>query len=138
MNTKGKYPLIKREILIYSINWRKISPELHKNFNSVFLGIKVPNKRLKELILNGMLPKTTEEDAIFCYYQTLSLVQKKFYDLPTNPETIQELHFQLIHYITSDSAMWREKEFIVPGVPEYGMHSSSYRPLSRKLIPKSV
>ncbi|MED3357830.1 Fic family protein, partial [Bacillus thuringiensis] len=27
-----------------------------KNFNSVFLGIKVPNKRLKELILNGMLP----------------------------------------------------------------------------------
>ncbi|MDY0855089.1 Fic family protein [Bacillus thuringiensis] len=109
-----------------------------KNFNSVFLGIKVPNKRLKELILNGMLPKTTEEDAIFCYYQTLSLVQKKFYDLPTNPETIQELHFQLIHYITSDSAMWREKEFIVPVVPEYGMHSSSYRPLSRKLIPKSV
>ncbi|MED3357829.1 Fic family protein, partial [Bacillus thuringiensis] len=27
-----------------------------KNFNSVFQDIKVPNKRLKELILNGMLP----------------------------------------------------------------------------------
>ncbi|HHP1053799.1 MULTISPECIES: Fic family protein [Bacillus cereus group] len=109
-----------------------------KNFNTVFMDIKVPYKRLKELILNDMLPKTTEEDAVFCYYQTLSLVHKKFYDLPINPETILELHFQLIHYITSDSAKWRKKQFIMPVVPEYGMHSSSYRPLSRKLIPKSV
>jgi len=109
-----------------------------KNFNTVFMDIKIPNKRLKELILNDILPKTTEEDAVFCYYQALSLVQKKFYDLPINPETIQELHFQLIHYVTSDSAIWREKQFIVPVVPEYGMHSSSYRPLSRELIPQSV
>ncbi|MEI4605761.1 Fic family protein [Bacillus cereus] len=109
-----------------------------KNFNTVFMDIKIPNKRLKELISNDMLPKTTEEDAVYCYYQALFLVQKKCHALPINPETIQELHFQLINYLTSDSAMWRKKEFIVPSVPEYGMHSSSYRPLSRKLIPQSV
>ncbi|HDX9657861.1 TPA: Fic family protein [Bacillus toyonensis] len=109
-----------------------------KSFNTVFMDINVPNKRLKELILNEMLPKTIEEDAVYCYYQAMSLVQKKFHNLPVNSETIQELHFQLIHYITSDCAMWRKKQFIVPGVPEYGMHSSSYRPVARELIPQSV
>ncbi len=102
-----------------------------KNFNTVFMDIKIPNKRLKELILNDMSPKTTEEDAVFCYYQALSLVQKKFYNLPITPETLQELHFQLIHYITSDSAKWRKKQFIMPVVPEYGMHGSVAKFLNR-------
>ncbi|PHF05528.1 cell filamentation protein Fic, partial [Bacillus wiedmannii] len=47
-----------------------------------------------------------------------------------------ELHFQLIHYITSDSAKWREKPFTIPGIPENGMHLNSYRILPHELIPQ--
>ncbi|UYX52586.1 Fic family protein [Bacillus thuringiensis] len=136
---KGKLSAYQEQSPDIFNNLEKTMP-LHyiKNFNTVYLDIKVPNKRLKELILNDMLPKTTGEDSVYCYYQALSLVQKQFHVLPITPETIQELHFQLMHYITSDSAMWRKKPFIVPAIPEYGMYSSSYRPLSRELIPRSV
>ncbi|MGA4466884.1 Fic family protein [Bacillus bombysepticus] len=109
-----------------------------KNFNTIYEDIKVSNKRLKELILDDIVPQTIEEDAICCYYQTLSLVQKKSITLSISPETIQELHFQLIHYSTSDIAQWRAKPFSIPGIPEDGVHLSSYRPLSHELIPQAM
>ncbi|MCU5408497.1 Fic family protein [Bacillus cereus] len=107
-----------------------------KNFTTIYEDIKVPNKRLKELILDDIVPQNISEDAIFCYYQTLSFVHKNACNLLINPATIQELHFQLIHYITSDSAKWREKYIIIPGIPECGMHLNSYRILPHELIPQ--
>ncbi|MDR4151426.1 Fic family protein, partial [Bacillus thuringiensis] len=47
-----------------------------KNFTTIYEDIKVPNKRLKELILDNILPQNISEDAIFCYYQTLTFVHK--------------------------------------------------------------
>lgn len=47
-----------------------------KNFTTIYEDIKVPNKRLKELILDDIVPQNISEDAIFCYYQTLSFVHK--------------------------------------------------------------
>ncbi|EJS67575.1 Fic family protein [Bacillus wiedmannii] len=107
-----------------------------KNFTTIYEDVKVPNKRLKELILDDIVPQNISEDAIFCYYQTLSFVHKNSCTLLINPATIQELHFQLIHYLTSDSAKWREKPFIIPGIPEHGMHLNSYRILPHELIPQ--
>lgn len=109
-----------------------------KNYISVYKDIKVSNKRLKELILGNMVPQSISEDAIFCYYETLTLVHKKSCTFSISPETIQELHFQLIHYNTSDSAKWRQKPFSIPGIPENGMHTISYRPLPHENIPQAV
>ncbi len=94
-----------------------------KNYISVYEDIKVSNKRLKELILDDMIPQSISEDAIFCYYETLTLVHKKSCTFSICPDTIQELHFQLIHFNTSDSAKWRQKPFSIPGIPEKGMHT---------------
>ncbi|MED1086973.1 Fic family protein [Bacillus mycoides] len=121
------------------INLEKNIP-LHymKNFTTVYKDIKVPNKRLKELILDDIVPQNIEEDAVFCYFKTLSLVHKRSCTLSISPETIQELHFQLIHYSTSDSAKWRKKPFYIPGIPESGMYTSSYRPFPHELIPQAM
>ncbi|MFJ5566733.1 Fic family protein [Lysinibacillus xylanilyticus] len=109
-----------------------------KNYISVYEDIKVSNKRLKELILDDMIPQSISEDAIFCYHETLTLVHKKSSTFSISPDTIQELHFQLIHYNTSDSAKWREKPFSIPGFPENGMHTIYYRPLPPENIPQAV
>jgi len=73
-----------------------------KNYVSIYEDIKVSNKRLKELILGDIIPQSISEDAIFCYYETLTLVREKSNVFTISPDTIQELHFQLIHFITSD------------------------------------
>ncbi|PER43999.1 cell filamentation protein Fic [Bacillus thuringiensis] len=109
-----------------------------KNFNSIYMDVEISSRRLKELNSNNILPKTIEEDAVWCYFQTLSLVQKDFHILPLTPETIQELHFQLIHYLTSDSAIWRKKIFHIPGTPENETYSSCHRPLPYELIPQYI
>ncbi|RDV24714.1 cell filamentation protein Fic [Lysinibacillus fusiformis] len=109
-----------------------------KNYVSIYEDIKVSNKRLKELILEDIIPQSISEDAIFCYYETLTLVREKSNNFPISPDTIQELHFQLIHFITSDSAKWRQKPFSIPGIPEKGMHINVYRPLPPENIQMSV
>lgn len=109
-----------------------------KNYISVYEDIKVSNKRLKELILDDMMPQSISEDAIFCYYETLSLVHKKSCTFTISPDTIQELHFQLIHYNTSDGAKWRQKPFSIPGLPEKGMHTICYRPFPPENIPRAI
>ncbi len=112
-----------------------------KNYISVYKDIKVSNKRLKELILDDRIPQSISEDAIYCYYETLTLVHKKSCTFSISPETIQELHFQLIHYHTSDSAKWRQKPFSIPEIPEIpenGMHTICYHPLPSENIPQAV
>lgn len=109
-----------------------------KNYISVYEDIKVSNKRLKELILDDIIPQSISEDAIFCYYETLNLVHKKSCTFSISPDTIQELHFQLIHYNTSDGAKWRQKPFSIPGLPEKGMHTICYRPLPPENIPRAI
>ncbi|MED1384296.1 Fic family protein [Bacillus mycoides] len=109
-----------------------------KNFTTMYQDIHVSNTRVKELIINDIPPQTTEEDAVCCYYQTLSLVHQTFDTLSISPETIQELHFQLLHYSTSDSGKWRQKPFPIPGMPAYEEHVSSYRLLPHEQVPQSV
>ncbi|OUB44287.1 Fic family protein [Bacillus thuringiensis] len=109
-----------------------------KNFTTMYQDIRVSNTRVKELLVNDLPPQTTEEDAVCCYYQTLSLIHKKFDTLPISPETIQELHFQLLHYSTSDSGKWRYKPFAIPGIPVYEGHTTSYRLLPHEQVPQSV
>jgi len=109
-----------------------------KNYVSVYEDIKVSNKRLKELILEDMIPQSISEDAIFCYYETLTLVHERSSAFSISPDTIQELHFQLVHFITSDGAKWRQKPFSIPGIPEKGMHTIVYRPLPPENIPMAV
>ncbi len=108
------------------------------NFTTMYQDIRVPNTRVKELLLNDFPPQTTKEDAVYCYYQTLSLVHQTFDTLSISPETIQELHFQLLHYSTSDSGKWRQKKFLIPGMPAYEGHISSYRLLPHEQVPQSV
>lgn len=107
-----------------------------KNFTSMYQDIRVPNTRVKELLLKNILPQTTEEDAVYCYYQTLSFIHKKFDLLSISPETIQELHFQLLHYSTSDSGKWRYKPFTIPGIPVGTI--TSYRLLPYERVPQSL
>ncbi|GED64891.1 Fic family protein [Lysinibacillus fusiformis] len=109
-----------------------------KNYVSIYEDIKVSNKRLKELILEDIIPQSISEDAIFCYYETLTLVHKKSNVLDISPDTIQELHFQLIHFITSDGAKWRQKPFSIPGILEKGMYTKVYRPLPPEKIQMAV
>ncbi len=109
-----------------------------KNFTTMYQDIHVSNTRVKELIVNDIPPQTTEEDAVFCYYQALSLVHKKFNILSITPETIQELHFQLLHYSTSDSGKWRQKPSAIPGMPSSEGHVSSYRLLSYEQVLQSI
>ncbi|EOP91900.1 hypothetical protein IGM_01960 [Bacillus cereus HuB4-4] len=117
-----------------------ISLQYIKNFTMMYQDIHIPNKRIKELILNDMPPQTMEEDAVHCYYQTLSLVQQQFNVLSITPETIQELHFQLIHYSTSDSGLWRQRPFATPCFPVSAGegHVSSYQFLPHEHVPQSV
>ncbi|OUB80935.1 Fic family protein [Bacillus wiedmannii] len=109
-----------------------------KNFIKTYEDINVPNKRLKSLILNDIPPKTTAEDAVYCYNQTLSLVHRKFNVLTISPETIQELHFQLLNYNTSNCGIWRQKQFNIPGVPKYEENLSGYRLHPYELIPEAI
>ncbi|MGE6553102.1 Fic family protein [Bacillus mycoides] len=117
---------------------KNIPLQYMKNFTTMYQDIRVPNIRVKELIIHDIPPQTTEEDAVCCYYQTLSLVHQTFDTLSISPETIQELHFQLLHYSTSDSGKWRQKSFLIPGIPANEEHISSYRLLPHEQVPQSV
>ncbi|OUB77482.1 Fic family protein [Bacillus thuringiensis] len=109
-----------------------------KNFTTMYQDIHISNARVKELIINDIPPQSIEEDAVYCYYQTLSLVHQKFDTLSISPETIEELHFQLLYYSTSDSGKWRQKPFSIPGMPAYEEHVSSYRQLPHEQVPQSI
>lgn len=115
-----------------------ISLHYVKNFNAIYAEKNVPNKRLKEILSEDSTPKTIGEDSIFCYHQTLSFIHNKVNTLSISPETIQELHFQLINYITSDSAKWREKSLSILGTPESGIPTICYRPLPHALIQQTM
>nr|WP_252188954.1 Fic family protein [Bacillus mycoides] len=51
---------------------------------------------------------------------------------------MQELHFQLLHYSTSDSGQWRYKPLTIPGIPVYEGYITSYRLLPYERVPQSV
>ncbi|PNK22354.1 cell filamentation protein Fic [Bacillus thuringiensis] len=109
-----------------------------KNFNTIYGEKKVTNKRLKELLFYNAAPQTVIEDSVFCYHQTFSLIHKNSCTLSISPETILEFHFQLINYITSDTAKWREKPLSILGTPEKGIPTIYYRPLPHTLIPQAM
>lgn len=118
---------------------KKIIP-LHytKNFTTTYADKKISNKRIKELTINKLMPESISEDAIFCYYQTLSMVHEKANDLTINPKTIQELHFQLMNYYTSDSGIWRDRSFPNPKFKDNKIKINSYCPLSYELISQTL
>ncbi|WP_103652708.1 Fic family protein [Bacillus thuringiensis] len=109
-----------------------------KNFNTIYGEKKVTNKRLKELLFYNAAPQTVIEDSVFCYHQTFSLIHKNSCTLSISPETILEFHFQLINYITSDTAKWREQPLSILGTPEKGIPTTCYRPLPHTLIPQAM
>lgn len=74
-----------------------------ENYTTIYTDEKISSKRIKELILNNKVPESVAEDAIFCYYQTLADVHQKSCTLSINPETIQELHFQVMNFFTNCS-----------------------------------
>lgn len=109
-----------------------------KNFNTIYGEKKVTNKRLKELLFYDAVPQTVIEDSVFCYHQTFSFINKNYCTLSISPENILELHFQLINYITSDTAKWREKPLTILGTPEKGIPAICYRSLPHTLIPQTM
>ncbi|EEM86019.1 cell filamentation protein Fic [Bacillus thuringiensis serovar vazensis] len=108
------------------------------HYVKIYIDKKISNKRLKELLFYNAAPQTTMEDSVCCYQKAFSFIYKNFCTLSINPETILELHFQLINYITSDSAKWRQIPLSILGTPESGIPAMCYRPLPHTLIPETM
>ncbi|MEC3017569.1 Fic family protein [Bacillus cereus] len=120
-------------------NSEKIIP-LHymKNYTTIYTDKKISSKRIKELILNNKVPESVAEDAIFCYYQTLAVVHQKSSTFSISPEAIQELHFQVMNFYTSDSGIWRQKPLSIPEFKDSGIHINNYHQFPHELIPQTV
>lgn len=58
--------------------------------------------------------------------------------MPIKPETIQELHFQLLNYFTSESGNWRKERPILPDIPEFKINSNQYKAISHERIPQAL
>ncbi|MEB8653321.1 Fic family protein [Bacillus cereus] len=120
-------------------NLERIIP-LHytKNFTTVYTDKKISKKRIKELTFDNIVPESVTEDAILCYHQTLSLVHKEPCTFSINPETIQELHFQLINYYTSDSGNWRQKPCPIPKIKDKAIYISNECLFPYEFIPQTI
>lgn len=102
---------------IFDLLEKSISLQYIKTFPNIYDKLTFSNKQLKKFVSNRVSPQTLEEDALFCYYKTLELVQKENHKLPIKPQTIQELHFQLLNYSTSESGNWRKNELVLSCIP---------------------
>ncbi|MBO1578158.1 Fic family protein [Bacillus sp. XF8] len=123
---------------LFNLLEKNIPLQYMKNSTIMYENITFSNKQLQNLILNDMAPQTIEEDALVCYYTTLELIQKKYHTLPIKPETIQELHFQLLNYSTSESGNWRKTKPILPNIPEFNIHPNQYKAISYEAIPQAL
>lgn len=102
---------------IFNLLEKSISLQYIKTFPNIYDKFTFSNKQLKKFVSNHVSPQTLEEDALFCYCKTLELVQKENHKLPIKPQTIQELHFQLLNYSTSESGNWRKNELVLSCIP---------------------
>ncbi|QFQ29002.1 Fic family protein [Bacillus thuringiensis] len=118
--------------------FKDLEENISLHYVRIYTDKKIPNKRLKELLFYDAAPQTTMEDSVCCYQQAFSFIHNNSCTLLISPETILELHFQLINYITSDSAKWREIPLSILGTPESGIPTICYRPLSHTLIPQTM
>lgn len=109
-----------------------------KDFVAMYKNLKITNKRLKELIIYDMSPKTMIEDEISCYVDALSLIHNNYERLTIDPGTILEIHFQLFKYATSDSGTWRRQEILLEEHAQLNFSFYCYRPLTIKEIPEAV
>lgn len=103
---------------IFNLLEKSISLQYIKTCPNIYEKFTFSNKQLKKLVDHHASPQTLEEDALFCYCKTLELVQKENHKLPIKPQTIQELHFQLMNYSTSESGNWRKSELVLSSIPK--------------------
>ncbi|MGD6836610.1 Fic family protein [Bacillus thuringiensis] len=130
--------------------YRKLNPHMFNNlekniplhyinsFINTHKDIQISNRRLKELVLDRMIPKTIAEESISCYSKTLYLVHNKYDTLSVDTKTIQKLHFQLLNYRGSDSTKWRYESQSIPGIPQNIMYNSKHHPFPHELISQSM
>ena len=93
-------------------------------------GIKVDPKRLQQIVEKTVQPKNRSEGQVMGYRDVLSQVHNRYKTIEITPETILEMHRDMLKYTDLEGGRWKHKDNIIEERLHDGRWVTRFQPTS--------